>query len=377
MNPTAREILRDLHAEVTPSRPTDAKKNGFQLSSELKNLLDLRTARIEAIKELQRLRKSHVFVLWSWESLDFEDFYTLIDMLEDEEPKCDLDLIVFSFGGSGEAGFRIGHTFHEWAAKQKLRFRVIIPLYAMSAATIITLGADEVVMGLSSQIGPIDPQIPMSDRFGRTRYVPALALFDGLKLVSEYIEKIDNMQSILEEIIRKEHLSLVDLGLKERMRESGKQYAEILLTGGMIPDQTKARACADILTDYFKYHGHPIDGYEAESRLGLKLSHSSGAEWKAIKEIRDSYVEFVNQPGLLSGAIICSAIETALSRKWRYAPLQDSGGSTRMTGNTPFELLRPDRVVPPATERDGPGLRHTGVPPAVATEHKRLPRSEF
>lgn len=326
MSVTATDIVRDSAPEST--------KVASDLTSELKGLSELRRTRIESIQELQHLRKSHVFVLWTWESLDFEDFYTLVDMLEDEDPKQDLDLIVFSFGGSGEAGFRIGHTFHEWAAKRKLRFRVIIPLYAMSAATILTLGADEVVMGLSSQLGPIDPQIPMTDRSGRTRYVPALALFDGLKLVSEYFEKIEHMQPILEQIIRDEHLSLVDLGLKERMRESGKQYAEILLTGGMIPDSAKARECADLLTDYFKYHGHPIDAYEAERRLGLKIRHSDGEEWRAIKKIRDAYVEFVNQPGLLRGAIVSCAIETATLRKWRFAPLRDPSEPTRKLDTT-------------------------------------------
>jgi hypothetical protein len=42
---------------------------------------------------------------------------------------------------------------------------VIIPTYAMSAGTMISLAADRLIMGRQSQLGPIDPQMPMQQRF--------------------------------------------------------------------------------------------------------------------------------------------------------------------------------------------------------------------
>ena len=41
---------------------------------------------------------------------------------------------------------------------------VIIPTYAMSAGTMISLGADRIVMGRQSQMGPIDPQMWTGNR---------------------------------------------------------------------------------------------------------------------------------------------------------------------------------------------------------------------
>lgn len=41
---------------------------------------------------------------------------------------------------------------------------VIVPAYAMSAGTMISLAANRVVMGRQSQLGPIDPQLPFSGR---------------------------------------------------------------------------------------------------------------------------------------------------------------------------------------------------------------------
>ena len=39
---------------------------------------------------------------------------------------------------------------------------VIIPTYAMSAGTMIALGADNIIMGKHSFLGPIDPQFMLS-----------------------------------------------------------------------------------------------------------------------------------------------------------------------------------------------------------------------
>lgn len=48
---------------------------------------------------------------------------------------------------------------------------VIIPTYAISAGTMISLAANRVVMGRQSQIGPIDPQMQMGGRFVSARAI--------------------------------------------------------------------------------------------------------------------------------------------------------------------------------------------------------------
>jgi hypothetical protein len=49
--------------------------------------------------------------------------------------------------------------------------RVIVPQAAMSAATMWSLSANSIVMGKHSQLGPIDPQLPLGQNM-----VPAVAL---------------------------------------------------------------------------------------------------------------------------------------------------------------------------------------------------------
>lgn len=48
---------------------------------------------------------------------------------------------------------------------------VIVPTYAMSAGTMISLAADRIVMGRQSQLGPIDPQMPLSNTFVSARAI--------------------------------------------------------------------------------------------------------------------------------------------------------------------------------------------------------------
>lgn len=68
-----------------------------------------------------------------------------------------LDLILTSPGGTAEATESI-------VSYLRTRFdhiRVFVPVAAMSAATMMALGADEIVMGAHSQLGPIDPQFTL------------------------------------------------------------------------------------------------------------------------------------------------------------------------------------------------------------------------
>jgi len=59
---------------------------------------------------------------------------------------------------------------------------VIIPTYAMSAGTMISLSCDRIIMGRQSQLGPIDPQMNLNGRF-----VSALAIIDQFERAKQDI----------------------------------------------------------------------------------------------------------------------------------------------------------------------------------------------
>ncbi len=64
-------------------------------------------------------------------------------------------LMINSPGGSGETAEKIIEMCRRHCTDT---FRVIVPNKAKSAATLIAFGADSIVMGYCSELGPIDPQ---------------------------------------------------------------------------------------------------------------------------------------------------------------------------------------------------------------------------
>lgn len=88
-------------------------------------------------------------------SINLGDVQGLMEVFKDLDVKQGLDIILHSPGGDPTAADSLVRYMRE-------RFtdvRVIVPLAAMSAATMWSLAADEIVMGQHSQLGPIDPQL--------------------------------------------------------------------------------------------------------------------------------------------------------------------------------------------------------------------------
>ena len=72
-----------------------------------------------------------------------------------------LTLLLHTPGGLTNAA----ETIVEYLYQKFEYIEVIIPTFAMSAGTMISLAANKIIMGRQSQLGPIDPQMPLSGRF--------------------------------------------------------------------------------------------------------------------------------------------------------------------------------------------------------------------
>jgi hypothetical protein len=88
-----------------------------------------------------------------------------------------LDLVLHSPGGSAEAA----ESVVEYLRQRFDHIRVFVPVAAMSAATMVALAGDEIVMGQHSQLGPIDPQFIISTPEG-PRSAPAKAILDQFEM---------------------------------------------------------------------------------------------------------------------------------------------------------------------------------------------------
>jgi len=91
-------------------------------------------------------------------AIDRNDMFDLIDQLNKiptPPEKTRIDMIILSGGGYPHPAYQMVNVIRSKCKKLK----AIIPLYAKSAATLMALGADEIVMGPQSELGPLDMQM--------------------------------------------------------------------------------------------------------------------------------------------------------------------------------------------------------------------------
>ena len=67
-----------------------------------------------------------------------------------------IDLFLYGTSGMPMAGYALVNFFREFCGN----FNVIVPFKAHGTATLIALGADELVMSEMGQLSPIDPSVP-------------------------------------------------------------------------------------------------------------------------------------------------------------------------------------------------------------------------
>src|ERR1019366_2325020 len=123
-----------------------------------------RPIRKSLIEKLQAARDNRLLIAYvtstrSGHEIQIADdaFRIIFDHLEaaKEQAANGVDLFIHSNGGSGTVPWRIVSLIRQYTKK----LAVLVPHRAFSAATLIALGADEIVMHKMGCLGPIDPSV--------------------------------------------------------------------------------------------------------------------------------------------------------------------------------------------------------------------------
>ena len=88
----------------------------------------------------------------------------LEELLYDADPGRPMHLMLDSPGGDGETAVRMVRS----AQARTSELTVIVPNQAKSAATILAMGAHRILMGPTSDLGPVDPQFQVGEGNNRT-----------------------------------------------------------------------------------------------------------------------------------------------------------------------------------------------------------------
>jgi membrane-bound ClpP family serine protease len=93
----------------------------------------------------------------------FEVGTTLLEeLLVGSQPERPLHVLLASPGGDGEVAIRLVKLLQSSCSE----LTIIVPDMAKSAATLMCLGADVLLMGAASDLGPVNPQFPLRERGG-------------------------------------------------------------------------------------------------------------------------------------------------------------------------------------------------------------------
>jgi hypothetical protein len=231
-----------------------------------------RYARQETINCIEQVTDRQLLVyeanLWSNRSgLGEDDIQPFGDLLVRLFPKQNFDLLLHSPGGDIDAAEKIVYMCREIGGE----FRVIIPEYAKSAATLIALASDEIIMGLASEIGPIDAQLTGPGPGGATFQTSTQSFIDEFDRIKEEVDKTGNLSPAYFPLL--EGLNLGFIRMCRNLMERSQKFAEKWLKKYMLRDNPEAaeKLAADLCNvKKWLSHGVVIDADEA-SRLGVKV----------------------------------------------------------------------------------------------------------
>jgi membrane-bound ClpP family serine protease len=108
-------------------------------------------------------------------------------------------LVIDSPGGYADVAYRIARTFCRHAGG----FVAVIPRWAKSAATLLTLGADEVIFAHDAEIGPLDVQVYDQEREQRGSALDEIQALEQLHQVA--LQQLNQNLTVMRLITRRRY----------------------------------------------------------------------------------------------------------------------------------------------------------------------------
>ena len=253
----------------------------------------MRAERIDAYKKIEELRNSKLLVYVTSDRQGAETsispeilayFSNHLDTIGDVDK---ISLYIYSNGGSTLAGWSLVNHIRSFCKD----FEIIVPFKCQSAATLIALGSDRIVMTKQGTLGPIDPSTngllnPQTIHNGQNIKVPV-----SVEHVNGYIEMAKNDMGINQSSDLKDiYLKLSDmihplsLGNVYKSKAQIKMLAEKLLKYHTIEPENVPKVITFLCSDSGS-HDYTIYRKEAKEELGLNIEKPDDELYSIIKEI--------------------------------------------------------------------------------------------
>jgi len=210
-----------------------------------------------------------------------------------------IDLFLYSTGGDTIVPWRLVSMIREYCDK----FSVLVPYKAHSAATMIALGADEIVMTDLSELSPIDPstanifnpQDPQNPQAKIPISVEDVMAYFDLAKNKFGIKNDEELAKIFNKFIESNpQIHPLALGNVNRIHNLIRILAKRLLKSHKMPmREEEIEKIVDYFTEKLYSHQYFIGRREAKEDLGLKTVVYADENWSRV--MTDLYEEYAKE----------------------------------------------------------------------------------
>ena len=203
--------------------------------------------------------------------INSNDTLHFVDLLHNFNEGESIDLLLHTIGGDVDAAEKLIRLVRSKVEHGQLR--VVVPEFAKSAGTVMVLGADCVVMSDTSELGPIDPQMPFPDSHGKVRMHSVQNYLDAYE--EHYQTIVANPHNVASQIM----LGKIDpdtVKLCQAVMARVRQLAESLLRQGMFRNGGNFTQTVSELLDTKQWLSHAqMISWEAakHSKIGLNVEY--------------------------------------------------------------------------------------------------------
>ena len=204
-----------------------------------------------------------------------------------------IDLFLYSQGGDVNVPWRLVTMLRQYCQE----LNVLIPYKAHSAATLISIGADRIVMSKKGELGPIDPILTRTEQGEQTAVVEQINVEDIMAFVAFLKERagLGDQAALSSNIsILIQQLSPWALGSIYRTHSHIRLIARNLLTSHKETlEERQINLIVETLAEKIYSHGHAI-GREEAIEIGLPIEKPDAELEDRMWQLLEMYESMMN-----------------------------------------------------------------------------------
>lgn len=342
-----------------------------------------RDRRVELITKIEELRRTRVLVYVTGDrenvstNIGDDAVRPILSHLRSIGAVEKLDVLIYSRGGAIDVPWRLNSAFRRTAAE----WDALIPFRANSSATLLTLGADKIVLGRHGELGPIDPTLEVRSGGPAGAVQATVSVEDVMafpKFATERFELEGESAKVAAFNRLVDRVDALMLGNMYRTHSHIRYLADKMLRSrGDALGEEAIKMIVATLAEKVYAHGHAV-GLDEAKDIGLHVESAAPELDEAMWQLLSVYEEDLKlleplDPGVVlqntdayTEDVVAGVIETSHGGH-EFSGTMEITAQRNMPQNLQVQLNMPVQVPP--------GVDAAQLPPAVQQILQQAPQA--